>query len=176
MRVVRLFIKILTVVAFSKKVTQICNYHAANPNKKITIPKIWNYWLKEQPQSNWKICILPGLPSFYLKIWLSKVKCYVPFLLKKRLKRNYKQEFLKCTFLPAELERGTEVLQFDVCCKAVDQNLDCGCDRCAILHLDSLIMDPIPCDPQCSWAKLLKCISFGKTHSPNLYSGRLTFN
>ena len=27
--------------------------------------------------------------------------------------------------------------QFDVCCKAIDQNFDCGCDRCAILRLDS---------------------------------------
>ena len=43
-------------------------------------------------------------------------------LLKKRLKQYYRQEFLKCTFLPAELERGTEMLQFDVCCKAIDQN------------------------------------------------------
>ena len=44
--------------------------------------------------------------------------------------------------LPAELERGTEVLQFDVCCKAIDQNFDCGCDRCAILRLDSLMKVP----------------------------------
>ena len=94
------------------------------------------------PVEQLKICILPGLPSFYLKIWLSKVKCYIPFSLKRWLKRNYRKEFLKCTFLPAELERGTEVLQFDVCCKAVDQNFNCGCDHCAILRLDSL---PIYC-------------------------------
>ena len=31
------------------------------------------------------------------------------------------------------------MLQFDVCCKDIDQNFDCGCDRCAILRLDSLI-------------------------------------
>ena len=31
------------------------------------------------------------------------------------------------------------MLQFDVCCKANDQNFDCGCDRCTILRLDSLI-------------------------------------
>ena len=68
------------------------------------------------------------------------MKCYVPFALKKWLKRNYRQEFLKCMFLPAELERGAEVLQFDVCCKAIDQNFDCGCDRCAILRLDSLLI------------------------------------
>ena len=30
------------------------------------------------------------------------------------------------------------MLQFDVCYKAVDQNFDCGCDRCAIVRLDSL--------------------------------------
>ena len=30
-------------------------------------------------------------------------------------------------FLPAELERGTKVLQFNVCCEGVDQNFDCGC-------------------------------------------------
>ena len=35
------------------------------------------------------------------------------------------------------------MLQFDVCCKAIDQNFDCGCDRCAILHLDSLIHTPV---------------------------------
>ena len=49
-------------------------------------------------------------------------------------------EFLKCTFLPAELERGTKALQFDVCCKAIDQNFDCGCDRYAILRLDWLLL------------------------------------
>ena len=32
------------------------------------------------------------------------------------------------------------MLQFDGCCKAIDQNFDCGCDRCAILRLDSLII------------------------------------
>ena len=31
------------------------------------------------------------------------------------------------------------MLQFDVCCKAIDQNFDSGCDRYAILHLDSLM-------------------------------------
>ena len=36
------------------------------------------------------------------------------------------------------LERGTKVLQFDVCCEAIDQNFNCGCDRYAILHLYSL--------------------------------------
>ena len=113
---------------------------SANPSKEIIIQKIWNYWIKDHPWSNRKICILLGLPLFYLKIWLPKVKCCVPFLHKKRLKRYYRQEFLKCTFLPAELERGTKVLQFDVCCKAIDQNFDCGCDRCAILRLDSLLM------------------------------------
>ena len=30
------------------------------------------------------------------------------------------------------------MLQFDVCCKATNQNFDCGCDHCAILRLDSL--------------------------------------
>ena len=75
----------------------------------------------------------------YLKIWLSEVKCYVTFLHKKRLKRNHRQEFFKFTFLPAELERGTKVLQFDVCCKAIDQNFDCGCVHCAIWRLDSLL-------------------------------------
>ena len=35
------------------------------------------------------------------------------------------------------------MLQFDVCCKAIEQNFDCGFDRCAILRLDShsLFMD-----------------------------------
>ena len=30
-------------------------------------------------------------------------------------------------FLPVELKRGTKMLQFDVCCEAIDQNIDCGC-------------------------------------------------
>ena len=34
------------------------------------------------------------------------------------------------------------MLQFDVCCKAIDQNFDCGCDRCIILRLDSLVISP----------------------------------
>ena len=42
--------------------------------------------------------------------------------------------------LTAELERGTKVLQFDVCFKAVHQNFDCGCNRYAILRLDLLFM------------------------------------
>ena len=29
--------------------------------------------------------------------------------------------------LTSKLERGTKALQFDVCCKAIDQNFDCGC-------------------------------------------------
>ena len=62
----------------------------------------------------------------------------MPFLYKKPLKRKYNQEFLKCTVLQAQLERGTKVLQFDVCYKAIDQNFECGCDRHAILRLDSL--------------------------------------
>ena len=33
----------------------------------------------------------------------------------------------KFTFLPVEFERGTEVLRFDVCCEAIDNNFDCGC-------------------------------------------------
>ena len=49
---------------------------------------------------------------------------HAPFTLKKGLKRNYRQEMHG--FLPAELERGTGMLQFDVCCKAIDQNLDYG--------------------------------------------------
>ena len=29
--------------------------------------------------------------------------------------------------LTSKLERGAKALQFDVCCKAIDQNFDCGC-------------------------------------------------
>ena len=43
-------------------------------------------------------------------------------------------------FLPAEFERETKALQFDVCCQAIDQNFRCGCDHDAILRLDSLIV------------------------------------
>ena len=54
-------------------------------------------------------------------------------LIEKAVKRNYSLKFL---FLPAELERGTKALQFDVCCQAIDQNFHCGGDRYAILRLD----------------------------------------
>ena len=47
---------------------------------------------------------------------------------------------MKCTFLPAKLERGTKALHFDVRCKAIDQNFDCGCDSYGILRLDTLLM------------------------------------
>ena len=134
----RLFIKISTVVAFSKKVMQICNYLQIQ-TKKLQHRKFGITGLKSNFRATEKKSILPGLPSFFLKIWLSKVKWYVPISLKKRLKWNYRQEFLNCTFLPAELERGAKVLQFDVCWKAIDQNFNCGCDRCAILRLDSLV-------------------------------------
>ena len=69
--------------------------------------------------SAWITLILP-------RDMLSKVKCYVPFLYKKRFKQKYRQEFLKCTVLPAELERGTKALQFDVCCKVIGQNFGWG--------------------------------------------------
>ena len=36
------------------------------------------------------------------------------------------QQFFKWTFLPAELERGTKALQFDVCREAIDQSFDCA--------------------------------------------------
>ena len=121
-----------------KNVTQICNYQRIQ-TKKLQYRKFGITGLKSSLRATKKYAYCLGYLHF-TNIWLSKVKCYVPFLLKKRLKRNYKQEFLKCTFLPAELERGTEVLQFDVCCKAIDQNFDCGCDRCAILCLDSLLL------------------------------------
>ena len=35
------------------------------------------------------------------------------------------------------------MLQFDLCCMAIDQNFDCGCDRCAILRLDSLVLSQV---------------------------------
>ena len=54
--------------------------------------------------------------------------------------KKYRPEFLECTFIPAELERGTKALQFDVRCEAIDQNFDCGCDCYAILRLDSLLL------------------------------------
>ena len=43
--------------------------------------------------------------------------------------------------LTSRAGRGTKVLQFDVCCKAIDQNFDCGCDSYTILHLDSLLIE-----------------------------------
>ena len=42
--------------------------------------------------------------------------------------KKYRLEFFKWTFLPAELERETKTLQFDVCCEAIDQNFHCGCE------------------------------------------------
>ena len=50
---------------------------------------------------------------------------------------------MKCTFLPAELERRTKTLQFDVCCKAIDQNFECGRDGCSILRFDSLVLEQV---------------------------------
>ena len=32
-----------------------------------------------------------------------------------------------------------KMLQFDVCCKAIDQNFNCGCDGYPILRLDLLL-------------------------------------
>ena len=48
-------------------------------NKEITIQKNWNYWLKNQQL---KICVLPRLPSFYLKTLLSKVNATYHFHIK----------------------------------------------------------------------------------------------
>jgi len=58
---------------------------------------------------------LPELSTFYLGIWLSEVK-------RNHTRLNIKIQarfFFEWTFLPAELERGTKALQFDVCCEAV---------------------------------------------------------
>ena len=30
-------------------------------------------------------------------------------------------------FLQVDLERGTKMLQFDVCCEAIHEDFDCGC-------------------------------------------------
>ena len=57
-----------------------------------------------------------------------------PYHLHKKIKKK-KNGYLKIkithkfkwTFLPAELELATKALQFYVCCKAIDQNFDCGC-------------------------------------------------
>ena len=32
------------------------------------------------------------------------------------------------------------MIQFDVCCKAIDQNFDCGCDCCAIFFFVCLFI------------------------------------
>ena len=61
----------------------------------------------------------------------SEVKCYV-------VKTKIQARIFEMHG-PAELEGGTKALQLDVCCKATDQNFDCGCDRYTILRLDSLI-------------------------------------
>ena len=37
---------------------------------------------------------------------------------------NKGKKISNALFLPAELERGTKVLKFDVCCKTIDQNSD----------------------------------------------------
>ena len=91
-----------------------------------------------------KMCILPGLLHFISRhMAFRKLNATYQFYIKSGLKRNYRQEFLKCTFYQQNWKRGTKVLQFDACCKAIEQNFDCGCDRCAILRLDShsLFMD-----------------------------------
>ena len=121
----------------------------ASQNKKdIAIQKIWKYWLKR----SLTYCLNKWLPQvkhytlpFYVKVvkttvlnlippswgltWTNSTKClgYWFFF------------FLKWTFLPAELERGTKPLQFGVCYNTIDQNFDRGQWHCyAILHLDSL--------------------------------------
>ena len=114
MGVVRLFINISTVVTFSKKITRICNYQRIQ-TKKLQYRKFGITGLKSSLRITEKHAYHLGYLHFTSRIWLSKVKCYVYhfFFFFKRLKRNYRPEFLKYTFLPAELERGTEVLQFD---------------------------------------------------------------
>ena len=119
----------------------------------------WRQWSYRQSGT---ACILFG---FYLNILVSKVKCYVPFSYKKQLKRKYRQEFLKRMFLPAELERGTKALQFDMCCKATDQNFDCGCDHYAIVHLDTLPMDCNRMRRYLIEAQLNNCQWFQKYHA-----------
>ena len=133
MHVGRLFIKISTVVAFSNKVTQICNYQRIQTKK---YRKFGITGLKSSYRATEEYAYCLGYLHFTSRyIWLSKVKCYVPFLHKKWLERNYRQKILKCTFLPAELERGTKVLQFGVCCKAIDQTFGCGYDQfCVWTH------------------------------------------
>jgi len=125
--------------AFSKRITQICTYYSESKPKQIAVQKIWNYWLKNSHRATEK---LPGLPSFYLKKWLSQVNTIytVTFLYKKCVKQKYIQtRILKWMSLLAELERGMKTLQFDMCCKATDQNHNCGCHLYAILRLDSLL-------------------------------------
>ena len=135
MCVVRLFIKISTVVAFSKKVTmQICNYQRIQ-SKKLQYRKFGITGLKTSLRATEKYAYCLGYLQFMaFQSWNA---IYVPFLHKKRLKRKFRQKFLKCS--RTWPKRGTEVLQFDVYYKAIDQKFDCGCDHCAILRLDSLL-------------------------------------
>ena len=43
------------------------------------------------------------------------------------------------------------MLQFDVYCKATNQNFDCGCDRYAILRLDSPCISWLAVVAICFW-------------------------
>ena len=65
--------------------------------------------------------------------------------------------------LPAELERVTKQLHFDVCCKVIDQIFDCGCDRYAILRL--------------AWTSYCICRSklIVDVGRPGLYSAAITY-
>ena len=49
------------------------------------------------------------------------------------------------------------MLQFDMCCKGIDQNFDCGCDCYAILCLDSLYVETKRVHEQVSEIRALEC-------------------
>ena len=74
--------------------------------------------------------VLPGLPSFYLKIWLSEVERRCIHWLKIKMQARWR----------STSRIGKRNQSASIWC--VDHNFDCGCDCYTILHLDSLVKIP----------------------------------
>ena len=100
----------------------------ACPNKKY-IFAIQKSWLKE----------LPKKYEYYLhftsRYGFPKLNVTISIKIRARI---FQMDFF--TIGTGVVERGAKVLQFDVCCKAIGQNFDCGCDRYTFLHLDLLVI------------------------------------
>ena len=93
------------------------------------------FGIAEQTQSNCKNIYIPWITFILSQNGVLKLNATYH---KSCYNENIHQNFWNARSCIAELERGSKALQFDVCCKAIDQNCDCGCDRHSILCLNSL--------------------------------------